>query len=44
MLKINNRIFGNVTIFEIDKWNSIDIDDQKDLMMTDYVYKKFLQK
>ena len=41
MLKLKNRIFGNIVIFEMDKWNSIDIDDQNDLKMANYLYKIF---
>ncbi len=44
MLKVKNRIFGNIVIFEMDKWNSIDIDDQNDLKMANYLYKNFSRK
>ena len=44
MLKSKNRICGNVTIYETPKIFSIDIDNQDDLMMTNYIYKNFFKK
>lgn len=41
MLKTENRLFGNVTIYETPKIHSIDIDDKDDLTIANYLYKNF---